>query len=75
MMELLLISPKFQRYVKDIGIEARIRQVLHITELERYMHIYENIEISDIDGLLVLTKGSMRQTFVATLMLVVKMEF
>ncbi|HGJ5858737.1 MAG TPA: hypothetical protein ACHBX6_03305 [Arsenophonus nasoniae] len=57
MMELLFwISPKFQRYVKDIGIEARIRQVLHITELERYMHIYENIEISDIDGLLVLTQ-------------------
>ncbi|WGO83461.1 hypothetical protein [Arsenophonus apicola] len=57
MMELLFwISPKFQRYVKDIGIEARIRQVLHITELERYMHIYENIEISDIDALLVLTK-------------------
>ncbi|MDF4968316.1 hypothetical protein P3573_07055 [Vibrio parahaemolyticus] len=57
MMELLFwISPKFQRYVKDIGIEARIRQVLHITELERYMHTYENIEISDIDALLNLTQ-------------------
>lgn len=57
MMELLFwISPKFQRYVKDIGIEARIRQVLNLTELDRYMHTYDLLEISDIEELLGLTK-------------------
>ncbi|MGL4333725.1 MAG: hypothetical protein ACRCSC_01540 [Lactococcus garvieae] len=57
MMELLFwISPKFHKYVKDIGIEAKIRQTLHITELERYMHTSESIDISDINGLLALTQ-------------------
>ncbi|WP_199449542.1 Abi family protein [Vibrio harveyi] len=57
MMELLFwISPKFQRYVTDIGIEARIRQVLNLTELDRYMHAYETLEISDIEALLGLTQ-------------------
>ncbi len=57
MMELLFwISPKFQKYVKDIGIEARIRQVLNLTELDRYMHTYETIDISDLESLIVLTQ-------------------
>lgn len=57
MMELLFwISPKFQRYVTDIGIQARIKQVLNLTELDRYMHTYEPLEISNIEALLALTK-------------------
>lgn len=49
-MELLFwISPKFKKYVMDVGIESRIRQILCMKELERYMHSYERYEVADLD--------------------------
>lgn len=48
-MELLFwISPKFKKYVMDVGIESRIRQILCMKELERYMHSYERYEVTDL---------------------------
>ncbi|WP_313130466.1 MULTISPECIES: Abi family protein [Enterobacteriaceae] len=49
MMELLYwISPKFKKYVVDIGIDSRIRQILSIRELDRYMHSYKRYDINDL---------------------------
>lgn len=57
MLELLFwISPVFKRYISDIGIEARIRQLLSLNELNRYMHIYESHPINDIESLFILTE-------------------
>jgi hypothetical protein len=56
MLELIYwISPKFRAYVHDVGIEDRIRQVLSMSEFNRYIHAFEtyNIEgISDFVSLL-----------------------
>ncbi|WP_118986493.1 Abi family protein [Photorhabdus sp. CRCIA-P01] len=53
MMELLFwISPKFSQYVRDVGIEARIKQMLHLVEMNRYMQSFERHEINDIDNLI-----------------------
>lgn len=55
MLELLFwISPVFKRYISDIGIEGRIRQLLTLNELNRYMHIYENHSIHDLESLFAL---------------------
>ncbi|MEK9496486.1 Abi family protein [Photorhabdus sp. P32] len=57
MMEMLFwLSPKFQKYVQDVGIEARIRQILNISELNRYMHVFERHSITEIDDLMKLTE-------------------
>lgn len=56
MMELLFwISPKFRKYVKDVGIESRILQLLNQTELDRYMHIFEQHDITEVSKLEQLT--------------------
>lgn len=48
-MELLFwISPKFKNYIMDVGIESRIRQILCMRELDRYMHCYERYDIDDL---------------------------
>ncbi|MGL5073729.1 MAG: hypothetical protein ACRC61_21015 [Aeromonas salmonicida] len=58
MMELLYwISPKFHAYTQDIGIESRIRQLLSVRELDRYMHSYITEEISDLGKLHTLLIG------------------
>lgn len=58
MMELLYwISPKFHAYTQDIGIESRIRQLLSVRELERYMHSYTVEEINDLGELHTLLNG------------------
>lgn len=57
MMELLYwISPKFQQYVKDVGIEARIKQVLHLNEMNRYMHIFQHHDVIDLEHLVAITQ-------------------
>ncbi|PIP98561.1 MULTISPECIES: hypothetical protein [unclassified Shewanella] len=49
MMELLFwISPKFRNYVMDVGIESRLLQLLNMAELNRYMHTFEEYEITEI---------------------------
>jgi hypothetical protein len=51
MLELIYwISPKFRAYVRDVGIEDRIRQVLSISEFNRYIHTFETYNIEDISG-------------------------
>jgi len=48
-MELIYwISPKFKKYVIDIGIDSRIRQILSIRELERHMHSYKRYDVDNI---------------------------
>lgn len=42
------ISPKFRKYVADIGIESRVRQILNPHELDRYMHLYKRQNIKDL---------------------------
>lgn len=55
-MELLFwISPKFRNYVQDVGIEARIMQLLKTSELNRYMHSFDRHNISDLDSMIQLT--------------------
>lgn len=54
------ISPRFRKYVADIGIESRIRQILTPHELDRYMHIYkyQNIkELQEFSELLTFTNS------------------
>ncbi|GKX52227.1 Abi family protein [Budvicia aquatica] len=64
MMELVYwISPKFQKYVKDVGIEARIRQVLHINEINRYMHSFEQYDVTDLEQLLTVTQRANSQNY------------
>ncbi len=59
MLELLFwISPAFRRYIQDIGIENRIRQLLSLNELNRYMHIYEHYPIKNLESLYMLTEKS-----------------
>lgn len=56
-LELLFwISPVFKRYIADVGIEGRIRQLLSLNELNRYMHIYERHSIKDIESLFYLAE-------------------
>jgi len=58
-MDLLFwISPTFSNYVKDIGVYTRITQLLHLAELNRYLHIFTLHDISDIDSLIALVKES-----------------
>jgi len=48
-MELLFwISPKFRKYVMDVGIESRVRQLICMRELNRYMHSYERYAVEDL---------------------------
>ncbi|WP_171884929.1 MULTISPECIES: Abi family protein [Serratia] len=57
MMELLYwISPKFAKYVRDVGIETRIKQVLHINEINRYMHTFEQYDVVDLEQLIAVTQ-------------------
>ncbi|RBP10222.1 hypothetical protein [Pseudocitrobacter faecalis] len=42
------ISPKFRKYVADIGVESRVRQVLNIHELDRYMQLYKRQNIRQL---------------------------
>lgn len=52
MMELLFwISPKFRDYVRDIGLEARLKQILNITDLYRYMHRLAEYDVNDLSDL------------------------
>ncbi|MCL1062587.1 hypothetical protein MK852_10615 [Shewanella benthica] len=49
MMELLYwISPRFCKYVMDVGIKSRLLQLLNMAELNRYMHTFEEHEITEI---------------------------
>jgi len=57
MLELLYwISPKFQKYVRDVGLESRIRQVLNLQEFSRYIHAFETYDIEDLEGLIELVQ-------------------
>ncbi len=59
MMELLeWISPMFKRYTQDVGLEARIRQLLHKSTLNRYMHSMEEYDINDLSDLSELLKSA-----------------
>ena len=53
MIELLYwISPKFKKYVCDVGLESRVRQVLNLQEFNRYIHTFDTYDIEDLDGLI-----------------------
>ena len=64
MMELLYwISPKFQQYVKDVGIEARIKQVLHLNEMNRYMHTFQQYDVMDLAQLVAVTQRANTENY------------
>lgn len=57
MLEFLYwISPKFQKYVCDIGMESRVRQVLNLQEFNRYIHTFDTYKIEDLEGLIELVQ-------------------
>lgn len=52
MMELLIwISPRFNKYVQDSGVDTKIRQLLNVNELHRYMHLLDRYDVNDINDL------------------------
>lgn len=57
MLELLYwISPKFKKYVCDVGIESRIKQVLNQSEFNRFIHTFDTYEINDLENLIELVE-------------------
>ncbi|MGS2724917.1 hypothetical protein ACVBEJ_14345 [Porticoccus sp. GXU_MW_L64] len=51
-IELMLwISPRLERYVRDIGVVSRIEQLLTIDELNKHMHLMEPYDIAAMDDL------------------------